>query len=51
MDAIRKQSDEAWQFRFLNEQKYYWQTKDKALKTKTYPFLSNILEKIQILAT
>eukprot|EP00347_Sterkiella_histriomuscorum_P016098 403354503 len=51
MDAINKQSDEAWQFRYINDQKFYWQNKEKTLKTQTYPFLSNIMEKIQILKT
>ncbi|CDW79833.1 ww domain containing protein [Stylonychia lemnae] len=51
MDQISRQSDEAWQFRYINDDKFYWQNRDKSVKTRIYPFLSNVLERIQILKT
>ncbi len=47
MDSISKQSDDSWSFRYINEQRFYWQNRKKTIKRVNYPFLSDIIERIQ----
>ena len=46
MESISKQSNDSWSFRYINENRFYWQNRKKTVKGANYPFLSDVIERI-----